>query len=180
VEKLFTQGEVNRIFKHIPSSTLLYWGKVKVISWSGESHDGRGLHRLYSREDLYTLGLVEELTALNFPLDIIRKSVTEEYFRKPRVEGKVPFFTWRRTLTPPKDLPPEYRESYLVLSRGRSGRKDTVSSISLGLGVQLMWQEDIEKKFSIPGEDVEPVITNVIIRLSQVINKVDIYISEAE
>ena len=88
-KKLFTQGEVNRVFDHIPTSTLLFWAKNEVITWSGESRDGRGVHRLYSREDLYLLGLVEELTILNLPLITIKDEVVNPFFHSPTTKSSL-------------------------------------------------------------------------------------------
>jgi hypothetical protein len=42
--------------------------------------------------------------------------------------------------------------------------------------VSLSWREDFEDDPAFPAEEVDPIVTNVVIRLSEVINKVDRYI----
>lgn len=63
--KLFTQKEVNKIFSHIPSKTLRWWGMKGLYGWAKETPDGRGIHREYDLGNLYQIGIVEELSSLN-------------------------------------------------------------------------------------------------------------------
>ena len=63
-KQLFIQGEVNKILAHIPSRTTRFWVESGLVEWSGEHADRRGLHREYAIENLWQLGLVEELMAL--------------------------------------------------------------------------------------------------------------------
>jgi len=64
-ESLYSQSEVNRIFAHIPARTHYRWVQLELVKWAKEHEDGRGVHRLYSLEHLWQIGLVEELMALN-------------------------------------------------------------------------------------------------------------------
>ncbi|MBW1946876.1 MAG: hypothetical protein JRI33_02950, partial [Deltaproteobacteria bacterium] len=66
-ERIYTQGEVNRIFSHIPSRTLFHWAHSGLIDWVDQRRDGRGVHRLYTLENLWQIGLLEELLSLNLP-----------------------------------------------------------------------------------------------------------------
>lgn len=69
--RLYSQGEVYRIFKHISPSTILFWTRKGLMESVKESTDGRGKNRFFSLENLHQLAVVEELASLNFPLDII-------------------------------------------------------------------------------------------------------------
>ncbi len=71
--KLFTQKEVNKIFSHIPRKTLRWWGMRDLYGWADQVNDGRGIHRLYELGNLYQIGVVEELSSLNIPVEIINK-----------------------------------------------------------------------------------------------------------
>lgn len=71
-ERLFTQGEVNKIFEHIPSRTLRFWVESGLVEWAGEHEDRRGRHRQYSFDNLLQLGLVEELMSLNLTVKKVK------------------------------------------------------------------------------------------------------------
>ncbi|MFP3868624.1 MAG: hypothetical protein ACLFUU_10780 [Desulfobacteraceae bacterium] len=71
-ERLYSQSEFNKIFKHISPKTLMHWIFTGVIGWKSETYDGRGRHREFNIENLYNCGLVEELTTIGFPLEIIK------------------------------------------------------------------------------------------------------------
>jgi len=85
LKEQFTQREVNQIFNHIPSRTLLFWATEGLVGWQGENQDGRGRHRLYSIGDLYRLSVVEELTSLGVPLEAVKWIVNLEKFDMGRV-----------------------------------------------------------------------------------------------
>jgi DNA-binding transcriptional MerR regulator len=70
-DRIYTQREVNQIFKHLPTRTILSWAERGLISCVREDKDGRGRLRLYSFEDLFEIAVVEELTSLNFTLEFI-------------------------------------------------------------------------------------------------------------
>lgn len=70
--RLYSQSEVNRIFAHIPSQTLFHWIRTGLVEWSDAHQDRRGKHRLYSLENLWRIGLVEELMSLNLPISEAR------------------------------------------------------------------------------------------------------------
>lgn len=72
-KKIFTQKEVNKIFSHIPSKTLRWWGMRDLYGWADQVNDGRGIHRLYELGNLYQIGIVEELSSLNIPVEVINR-----------------------------------------------------------------------------------------------------------
>jgi hypothetical protein len=77
--KLFTQKEVNKIFSHIPSKTLRWWGMRDLYGWADQVNDGRGIHRLYELGNLYQIGIVEELSSLNIPVEVINKIMRKRF-----------------------------------------------------------------------------------------------------
>lgn len=77
---MYTQRQVNKIFAHIPSKTLRWWGLQGLYGWVNETSDGRGIHREYELANLYQIGLVEHLADLNIPSGVI-KSIMLKYFR---------------------------------------------------------------------------------------------------
>ncbi len=72
-ERLFTQKEVNKIFSHIPSKTLRWWGMRDLYGWANQINDGRGIHREYELGHLYQIAIVEELSSLNIPVGVINR-----------------------------------------------------------------------------------------------------------
>jgi hypothetical protein len=78
-KKLFTQKEVNKIFNHIPSKTLRWWGMRDLYGWADQANDGRGTHRLYELGNLYQIGIVEELSSLNIPVEVINKIMRKHF-----------------------------------------------------------------------------------------------------
>jgi DNA-binding transcriptional MerR regulator len=87
---MFTQKQINKIFKHIPSRTLLAWAEAGALSWTGESFDGRGRGRLYNEKDLYRVALTEELASLGFPLDVIAAIKVKHWDKLLAIEKQVP------------------------------------------------------------------------------------------
>lgn len=77
--KLFTQKEVNKIFSHIPSKTLRWWGMRDLYGWADQINDGRGIHRLYELGNLYQIGIAEELSSLNIPVEVINKIMRKRF-----------------------------------------------------------------------------------------------------
>ncbi|MFZ5448999.1 MAG: hypothetical protein ACOZFS_10230 [Thermodesulfobacteriota bacterium] len=77
--KLFTQKEVNKIFSHIPNKTLRWWGMGDLYGWADQVNDGRGIHRLYEVGNLYQIGIVEELSSLNIPVEVINKIMRKNF-----------------------------------------------------------------------------------------------------
>ena len=77
--KLFTQKEVNKIFSNIPSKTLRWWGMRELYGWADQVNDGRGIHRLYELGNLYQIGIVEELSSLNIPVEVINKIMRKRF-----------------------------------------------------------------------------------------------------
>lgn len=87
---MFSQKQVNQIFAHIPSRTLLAWAEAGALSWTEESFDGRGRGRLYGEKDLYHIALTEELASLGFPLDVIAAVKVERWDKLLAIEKQVP------------------------------------------------------------------------------------------
>ena len=80
ITKLFTQKEVNKIFSHIPSKTLRWWGMRDLYGWADQINDGRGIHRLYKLGNLYQIGIVEEeLSSLNIQMGTINRIMCEHF-----------------------------------------------------------------------------------------------------
>lgn len=77
---MYTQRQVNKIFAHIPVKTLRWWGQLGLYGWVNETSDGRGIHRIYELANLYQIGIVEHLAALNIPSAEI-KTIMLKYFR---------------------------------------------------------------------------------------------------
>lgn len=76
---LFTQKDVNKIFSHIPSKTLRWWGMRDLYGWADQVNDGRGIHRLYELGNLYQIGIVEELSSLNIPAEVINRIIRKHF-----------------------------------------------------------------------------------------------------
>lgn len=76
---LFTQKEVNKIFNHIPTKTLRWWGMRDLYGWADQLNDGRGIHRLYELGNLYQIGIVEELSSLNIPVEVINRIMRKHF-----------------------------------------------------------------------------------------------------
>ena len=78
-QKVFTQREVNKIFSHIPSKTLRWWGMRDLYGWANQINDGRGIHREYELGHMYQIGIVEELSSLNIPVGTINKIMRKNF-----------------------------------------------------------------------------------------------------
>ena len=62
----FSQSEVNKIFSHIPTRTLLSLATTGVIEWIDEIQDGRGIHRIYNLANLYQIAVATQLSLVGF------------------------------------------------------------------------------------------------------------------
>lgn len=78
-DKLFNQKEVNKIFHHIPAKTLRWWAIRGLYGWADQVNDGRGIHREYGIGHLYQIGIVEELSSLNIPVETINKIIRKHF-----------------------------------------------------------------------------------------------------
>lgn len=87
--KLFTQKEVNKIFGHIPAKTLRWWGIRQLYGWASESADGRGVHREYGLDNLYQIGIIQELSALNIPTDVIKRIIDKNFSSGLRISKPI-------------------------------------------------------------------------------------------
>jgi DNA-binding transcriptional MerR regulator len=67
----FSQRDLNLIFRHISPRTLLSWATGGLLGCFAEGLDGRGKVRQYAIENIYEVVLIEELSSLNVPLEII-------------------------------------------------------------------------------------------------------------
>jgi DNA-binding transcriptional MerR regulator len=70
--RLFSQSEVNKIFSHISGRTLRFWMESELVRWDKAHEDRRGIHRQYALENLWQLGVVEELMDLNFTTALVK------------------------------------------------------------------------------------------------------------
>jgi DNA-binding transcriptional MerR regulator len=174
-KRLFTQGEVNKIFEHIPSRTTRFWGESGLVEWSGEHADRRGLHREYALENLWQLGLAEELMSLNLPVKHVERLMA-------RVSGKllskIPEAWNKYTLIINKinRMAKEEHEDLDV-----SGKKAIITEKIPGFHmVQLvktaeidnMWNPGMKKLF---GDSLLVIMVN----LQNIVDKVDYYIKKA-
>lgn len=84
----FNQGELNKVFAHISPRTLLSWAKLGILPWADEVVNGRGKIRLYDMENLYQVGLIEELSSVNAPLELI-KVVLSKLLEEKRISENI-------------------------------------------------------------------------------------------
>jgi len=78
-KRVYTQKEVNKIFGHIPSKTLRWWGMRDLYGWANHTIDGRGIHREYELAHIYQIGIVEELSSLNIPVGVINRIIRKHF-----------------------------------------------------------------------------------------------------
>lgn len=97
-ERLFTQAEVNRIFSHVPRSTLRTWGLQELHPWAMERNDERGRGRYYKRDNIYQLGIVENISKLDIATDLIRKIISD--VGDPPSMDKIIFITKGSEISP--------------------------------------------------------------------------------
>jgi hypothetical protein len=96
--RLYSQSELKKIFPDVHGNTLLSWAKEGLIEWEREIQDGRGIHRLYSVDNIYRLEVVKELLAMG----VLPRIIKSEY--KLLFSSK-----WRET------------KGYLILERCNPG-----------------------------------------------------------
>lgn len=89
IERLYTQGEIKKIFSHIPPNTLLNWARTDLVPWEDERKDRRGVHRLYSIDNLYVLGVVEKLLSWRIKPHIVQNIVNEIHDSAMRLDAGV-------------------------------------------------------------------------------------------
>jgi DNA-binding transcriptional MerR regulator len=112
-ERLYTQGEVNGIYEHIPSRTLRFWVESGLVEWADEHEDRRGRHRQYSFDNLLQLGLVEELMSLNLTVKTVKNFML--IFHGKRLQG------WESYTLILNKVKPRKKEEYeLVDEEGRT------------------------------------------------------------
>jgi hypothetical protein len=78
-KKIYSQREVNKIFSHIPSKTLRWWAIRDLYGWANQVNDGRGIHREYELGNLYQIGIAEELSSLNIPVETINRIMRKHF-----------------------------------------------------------------------------------------------------
>jgi DNA-binding transcriptional MerR regulator len=75
--RVFNQRAVNQIFRHVPIKTLRWWALQGLYGWVNEIEDKRGISREYDINNLYQLGIVENLSSLDIRLDVIKRIMEE-------------------------------------------------------------------------------------------------------
>lgn len=109
----FKQKQINQVFAHIPRRTLLFWADWGLLGNFEVKTDRRGKLRIYTIENLYRLGLVEELTEYGFTLESIQSMLDHAW-------GPVPMNRKNMHIDRPRTLV-ESRGRYMVISRNKSG-----------------------------------------------------------
>jgi DNA-binding transcriptional MerR regulator len=119
--KRFNQKDLARIFPHISPRTLLSWAKLGILGWADETVNGRGRIRHYDLENCYQVKLIEELSSLNVPLDLMRVIMQKLLQESGGIAGNL--------------------DSCVVIYKTRSGYDgwDHVPPVSL-LQIDEMWQ----------------------------------------
>lgn len=85
---IFSQGDIKKIFPDVSRKTFFVWAKDGLFEWVAERSDARGVRKEYSLWNLYQIGVVRELAALNVPLLMIR-IIMDRYFKDHLQEGSV-------------------------------------------------------------------------------------------
>jgi DNA-binding transcriptional MerR regulator len=67
-----SQKQINQIFPHLSPRTILSWAKGGLLEWAEASEDGRGILRKYHLESVYQIAIIEELSSLNVPMEVIK------------------------------------------------------------------------------------------------------------
>jgi DNA-binding transcriptional MerR regulator len=81
--KLFSQGDLAKIFADVNRKTLFSWLDRGLYEWAAEESDARGKNRSYSYENVVQVGIVKELAGLNLPLKMV-EFIMDQYFHKTR------------------------------------------------------------------------------------------------
>jgi hypothetical protein len=166
MDRLYTQGEINTIFEAIPNRTLFSWAQLGLVEWSEESKDRRGTHRRYTLENLWRIGLVEELMALNVGIPFAR-----------RVMG---FLQNQNTEEHRLDL---WKTCSMVLGQSRPGlhKEHLFAQV---FPEEFRWQWGLimanEEVGGFMREHLEDSLVVVTINLRSVMNKVEAYLKQAE
>lgn len=143
-KKLFSQREVNKIFGHIPSKTLRWWGINELYGSAEFVLDGRGTHHKYNLDNLYQIGIVAELSGLNVPTKIIKMIMVKHFrwgfglrdvtfFGQQNLDGK----KW------PEVKVSEQMNKMLVISRSHMGFLDDANPPESDMGYL---DADVNKK----------------------------------
>ncbi len=176
IDRLFSQGEVNKIFEHIPSRTIRFWVESGLVEWSGEFEDRRGRHRQYSLENLWQLGLVEELMSYHLPvknvknwMEIVSKRIPSSFINyDPEV--------WHTHTFIINKIRPRPKEEYESIDD--SGKKTIFHHKVPGFhGPVLLPTTELDKFYSQEAlREIDDRILEVMIHLQIVVDKVDYYI----
>jgi DNA-binding transcriptional MerR regulator len=161
-ERLFTQGEVNKIFGHIPSRTIRFWVESGLVEWSGTHEDRRGVHREYSIKNLWQLGLAEELMSLNLAVKFAKILMQVVNYMMQEL--------WlTHTLIVPKGKP-RPKEEYAGIAPNQPGLHGAMVLPTETIG--NLWTPEME------GMIGDPILV-VMVNLRKVIDKVDYFIKIA-
>lgn len=83
--KTFDQRTVNKIFGHIHVNTLRFWALEGLYGWINEVEDKRGISREYDINNLYQIGVVENLSSLDVRMDVI-KMIMQNLGKNPSMD----------------------------------------------------------------------------------------------
>lgn len=84
----YTQREVNELFNHVPTRTLLSIAKEDVVEWISEHRDRRGIHRIYNLANLYQIAVVTNLALTGFSYTSIKEILMGPYLKGKDSHGK--------------------------------------------------------------------------------------------
>jgi len=152
----YSQGQLNKVFGHIPDRTVMTWIKEGLVPWTEETKDRRGRHRRYSREDLYCLGLVEELIGYGLSYAVIREQIIDKLYKEQVRRAPFPVWLPHRTLTISKNI----NNLLIIYKKLGTWRAEPVSPI------------DINREVIALASSV------LIINLRDVVERVEQYITE--
>lgn len=177
-DKLYTQGEVSKIFPDVPNKTLIYWARQELVEWAAETRDARGIARLYNRWNLFQLGLVRELAGLGILIEGIRRIMS--FFKDFPPEGHYSYDNEGNKVLE-TCLPSEFfssenglKDKLIIIKKmdDRGWQEPTIAGTS-----NLTDDNDLFKKeFGL----LMNIHTTVIINLSTIHDYVDHYIKKAD
>jgi DNA-binding transcriptional MerR regulator len=169
IERLFTQGEVNKIFEHIPTRTTRFWVESGLVEWSSESEDRRGLHREYAIQNLWQQALVEELMSLTTSVKQVKRWMN---YANSKIIKKVPDL-WNKHILIVRKEDPEVDEKFETGNAPFIGTNSGFHSAQLikTTEINIITLEDIIKNFG------SPVI--IMIDLRKIVDKVNNLLKKA-
>lgn len=67
----FSQGDLNKVFAHIPVQTLRNWAAQEIIESVKRPLDKRGITRIYSFDSLIQTRIIETLSGVGLKMEVI-------------------------------------------------------------------------------------------------------------